>query len=83
MANDQPKGAHIDAIADVLVLDYDVVATRAGYRPRELMQIDPDSPEAQLLPYIRAIQWSDRELEMIKAQLRFLAESQRGDLDRK
>jgi transcriptional regulator with XRE-family HTH domain len=82
---DQPKGSHIDAISDVLVLDYDIVATRAGYRPRGLMEIDPDSAEAQLLPYIRAIDWEghERELDMIKAQLELIAKAQRGELDRK
>jgi transcriptional regulator with XRE-family HTH domain len=84
IAGDQPKGIHIDAIADVLVLDYDVVATRAGYRPRELLQIDPDSPEAQLLPYIRAVDWSkhEAELAMIKRQLEFIVEVDRGEHDR-
>jgi len=40
------------------------------------------SPEAQLLPYIRQITWTDRELAMIKRQLEFLAEVQRGEHDR-
>lgn len=77
-----PEASLLERIADVLVLDYDILATRAGYRPRELLEMDPDSAEAQLLPYIRAIEWSERELEMVKAQLRFLAEVQRGAHDR-
>ncbi len=81
---DQPKGEHIDPIADVLVLDYDLVNNRAGYRPRELLQIDPNSPEAQLLPYIRAIDWEThaRELALIKRQLEFIVELDRGEHDR-
>lgn len=80
-----PEAALIERIADVLVLDYDVVATKAGYRPRELLEIDPDSPEAKLLPYIRAIDWTkhDRELAMIQRQLEFIAEVDRGEHDRR
>jgi hypothetical protein len=65
------------------VLDYDVVATRAGYRPSELLHLDPNSPEARLLPYIRQIKWTERDLGAIIAQLEFLIKAQRGDLDRK
>lgn len=46
---DAPKGTFVERIADVLVLDYDIVATRAGYRIPELMLVDPESPEAKLL----------------------------------
>lgn len=82
---DQPKGDFVERIADVLVLDYDIVATRAGYRPRELLEIDPSPAEAKLLPYIRAIDWSkhDRELAMIQRQLEFIAEVDRGEHDLK
>lgn len=79
-----PEAKFIDPISDVLVLDFDVVATRAGYRPKELLQVDPNSAEAELLPYIRAIDWKNhqRELEMIRRNLEFLAEVDRGEHDK-
>lgn len=78
----KPEAELLERLADVLVVDYDYLATMVGYRPRELLQLDPDSPEAQLLPYIRAIDWTDRDLKMIKRQLEFLAETKRGEHDR-
>ena len=53
----QPEATYIDRIADVLALDYDLVATKAGYRPHELLQLDPDSATAQLMPLIEKIDW--------------------------
>lgn len=65
---DRPKAEHIDPISDVLVLDYDLVATRAGYRPKELMlEVDPTSPEGQLIPLIRKVKWSEGEIERAKS----------------
>jgi len=53
-------------------------------RPEQGLNPDRDSPEAQLLPYTRAIEWDShpRELAMIKRQLEFIAEVQRGEHDR-
>lgn len=82
MGDYQPSGLFVDRIADVLVLDYDLVATRAGYRPKELLQVDPESAEARLLPYIRQIEWTDEAFEMIRRQLEFLSNIQRGEHDR-
>lgn len=84
-ANDKrlPDTASCEKIADVLHVSVDTVLTRAGHRPADPFY-DPDSPEAQLLPYIRAIDWTkrDRELAMIKRQLEFIAEVDRGEHDR-
>ena len=77
-----PEGVLLERIADILVLDKDIVATRAGYQPKELLEIDPDLPEVPLLPYIRAITWDDYTLESIRRQLEWLAEVQRGEHDR-
>lgn len=76
---DAPKAEFIERIADVLVLDYDVVATKAGYRPRELMELDPESPEAQLVPLIRQVDWASRpgRLEEMQAELRFMIDVDR------
>lgn len=74
-----PEAALIERIADVLVLDYDVVATKAGYRPRELLNVDPDSPTARLAPLIEQIDWASRpgRLEEVEAEYRFMIESDR------
>lgn len=77
-----PNSESARKIAKTFLVDEDEVLVAAGRRSEDPV-FDPGSPEAQLLPYIRAINWSDRELEMIKTQLRFLAETQRGDHDRK
>lgn len=76
---DRPKAEHIDPISDVLVLDYDLVATKAGYRPRELsMEVDPTSPEGQLVPMIRQIAWTDDMLRSVKYLMQgFINESPR------
>lgn len=52
-----PDAEYIEKISDVLVVDYDVVATEAGIRPRELLNVDPDSATAQLMPLIEKIDW--------------------------
>lgn len=68
---DQPKGIHLERIADVLVSDYDLVATKAGYRPKELMlEVDPNSPEGQLVPMIRQVTWTDDYLDTVKSILK-------------
>lgn len=71
-----PAGRFIERIADVLVLDYDLVATKAGYRPRELLEIDPDSPTARLEPLIEAVDWSARpeRLASLEFELRQMIE---------
>lgn len=77
---DKPKAEHIDAIADVLVLDFDFVFTMAGIRPAELMmEVDPMSPEGQLLPFIREIDWGkDDRLEKMKHDLQWWINADRG-----
>lgn len=72
----KPEADLIDAIADVLVLDYDLVATKAGYRPRELLELDPDSATARLMPLIEQIDWDARpgRLEGLEFELRQMIE---------
>ena len=41
-----------------------------------MLDVDPASPEGQLVPLIRAIKWTDRDLVGIKAQLEYLATQQ-------
>lgn len=79
-----PSPQSVDRVADVLRVDVDNLLSIAGHRPR-VFDIDPDSPEAKLLPYIRAIDWSkhDQELALIQRQLEFMAEVDRGEHDRK
>jgi transcriptional regulator with XRE-family HTH domain len=74
-----PEAALLEKIADVLIVDYDVVATKAGYRPKELLQVDPNSPEARLLPLIRQVPWDERQLRMFEEQLRILIKGLRGE----
>lgn len=64
-----PEAALLERIADVLVVDYDELATRAGFRPRGLDAMDPGSPEAILMPYIRRIQWTEERIDTAKAML--------------
>ena len=75
----RPNGEYIERIADVLVLDYDLVATKAGYRPRELLELDPDSATARLMPLIEQIDWDARpgHLEEVEAEFRFMIEVDR------
>lgn len=74
-----PSTASVDRIADVLGIDIDDVLVAAGHRP-PTFDIDPDSPEAQLIPLIRQIDWESRpgRLEEVEAELRFMI-----DIDRK
>jgi hypothetical protein len=76
-----PSSASCRIIAQTFHVEEDEVLVAAGRRSPD-PYFDPDSPEARLLPYIRTIKWDDRALEMIIAQLEFLAKAQRGDLDR-
>lgn len=74
-----PEASFLDAISDILVIDYDVLATKAGYRPQELLEVDPDSPTAQLMPLIQEVNWNrypDR-LESLKMELRWMIERDR------
>ncbi len=78
-----PSTDSIDRLADVLMVDVDQLLTLAGHRP-PVFEIDPNSAEAKLLPFIRAVDWSkhDRELAMIQRQLEFIAEVDRGEHDK-
>lgn len=65
-----PTPKSIDRIADTLNLDVDTVLTIAGHRPPDYT-VDPDSPEAELLPLIRKIDWDADPMRLrgIKVQL--------------
>lgn len=71
-----PEAVLLERVADVLVVDYDLVATQAGVRPAGIDSVDPDSPEAVLLAVIRRIDWKrdPRRLKAIERQLRWLIE---------
>lgn len=64
-----PDPAYIDPIADVLVLGYDEVATRAGYRPRGLDDVDPDAPSEQLAAMVRRVEWTPDRYETMRSIL--------------
>lgn len=76
-----PAAKYIDDIANVLLLDYDLVATRAGIRPRSLLdkRNDPESPEAQLMPLIQRINWTPERLQTALAFLGSLVEVSRQE----
>lgn len=63
----------IDKIADVLCVDIDHVLTLAEHRPA-VFEVNPDSPEGDLLPLIRQVDWASRpgRLEEMQAELRFM-----------
>jgi transcriptional regulator with XRE-family HTH domain len=68
-ANDQqPSGEYIDPIADVLVLDYDLVATKAGYRPA-VYETPPSEREARVMELAKRIDWDLDELSLRLAVL--------------
>lgn len=79
----RPSAQSCLKIARTFMVDEDQVLVAAGRRSAD-PHYDPDSPEAKLLPYIRAIDWSkhDRELALIQRQLEFMAEVDRGEHDR-
>lgn len=62
-----PRADYLERIADVLVLDYDELATRAGYRPADIGAVKAGSPEAILLPYIQRAEWTEERLDTVKA----------------
>jgi transcriptional regulator with XRE-family HTH domain len=53
---DRPKAEHLDPISDVLVLNYDVVATKAGYRPQD-PEADPETRFSEALELIIRVNW--------------------------
>lgn len=77
---DTPKGQFIEKIADVLVLSYDFVNTKVGYRPKELDDEGEDIVKREILPMIQKIDWSDkRAVAGVKHSLEFWIASQQGD----
>lgn len=70
-----PNPDTVRRLADTLHADADYLLTLAGHRPPD-PYFDPDSPEAKLLPYIRAIEWDERSLGLVIAQLKQLVEFQ-------
>jgi transcriptional regulator with XRE-family HTH domain len=51
-----PSPTSVERISDVLVLDYDLVATKAGYRPA-IHEVPPDSREARAAHLVTRIDW--------------------------
>ncbi len=51
-------------------------------RIADALTIDPASPEAELFTLIRAIEWTPRDLAIIKAQFETMIKAQKGELDR-
>lgn len=74
-----PSPKVVDRIADALRVDVNVALIAAGHKPPDIT-IDPNSPEARLLPLIRAIPWTERDLYLFEEQLRLLGRSLRGEL---
>ena len=63
-----PEATLLDRIADVLVLDYDFVATKAGYRPL-IHEVSPDSREARAAHLVTRIDWEHPNAEFIVTML--------------
>ncbi len=77
-----PSPELVERIADVLVVDYDFVATKAGYRPRELDGDEDDIIKRELLPLMRQIDWTrGLALEAVKANLEFWRSAQTKEHD--
>lgn len=75
----RPAGRYIDPIADVLLLDYDLVSSKAGYKPVASLSVDPESAIARLVPLIEKVNWEayPGRLESLENELRFMIESTR------
>jgi transcriptional regulator with XRE-family HTH domain len=63
-----PQAKYIDPISDVLVLDYDLVATKAGYRPA-IHEVPPDSREARAAHLVSRIDWDAPGAEAVVSML--------------
>jgi hypothetical protein len=61
----------LERLSDVLVLDFDLVATKAGYRPKEVGPGDLTEAEAVLLPLIRKIKWTPDRLRVARRDLQW------------
>jgi transcriptional regulator with XRE-family HTH domain len=77
-----PEGKYMDPIADVLVLDYDLVATKAGYRPA-IQEVPTSEREARAVELARRIDWDrdDPSLRLAMTLLEELAETFRKKRD--
>jgi transcriptional regulator with XRE-family HTH domain len=64
----QPDAKYIDALADALLLDYDLVSERAGYRPR-LPKERLDVIHERLDPRLVRVHWDDSRFRMIESIL--------------
>lgn len=76
--DDQPKAQYVERIADVLVLDFDLVAEKAGVRPA-MYETPPSEREARVMELARRIDWDRDEipLRLAVSQLEELAEAYR------
>jgi transcriptional regulator with XRE-family HTH domain len=64
-----PEASFIDAIADVLVMDYDLVAEKAGYRPA-LPTDELDAMHARLDPYLLQVIDNNHALDTVEATVK-------------
>lgn len=80
-----PDAKFLERIADVFVADYDYVATLAGVRPKELLEIDPDGATARLMPLIEAVDWDSNpeRLPALESQLRMYLDWDRKNREKK
>ena len=79
-----PQAKYIRPIANALMVDYDLVNTKAGYRPRDLDRriTDPDSAESQILYVAQHVTWTPERLSSVLSLLRSLAQVSREEAKR-
>lgn len=73
-----PSPVTIDKMADVLSVDVDFLLTLAGHRP-QVIEIDPDSPTARLMPLIERVNWDayPGRLDTLEKELQWMIERDR------
>lgn len=71
-------------VADFVVAIGHTAQAEEAKRIADALTFDPATPEAELIPLIREIDWDghERELDMIKAQLELIVKAQRGEMER-
>lgn len=79
VGGDRPRGDQVDIIADMLLLDYDLVSTKAEYRPRGLLEIDADSSTLCLMPLIERVDWDaySSRFDTLEKELMWMIEKDR------
>jgi transcriptional regulator with XRE-family HTH domain len=67
-----PDAEYLLPIADALMVDYDLVATKAGYRP-PIHEVPPDSREARAAHLVSRIDWETQAAGFALSMLEQLA----------